>query len=65
MEKYFYNVKTHRLHIKGYCRETKMLPYDVKFFNSEDEALAFDGRAVGLCKLCQKNREQGRKLYKE
>lgn len=57
-EKYFYNTKTHRLHIVGYCRESKMLPYNVKFFETEDEALAYDGRAVGLCKLCQKAREK-------
>ena len=55
---YFYNKKTHCLHIKDYCRESKMLPYDVKFFDSENEALAYDGRAVGLCKMCQKKREQ-------
>lgn len=57
-KKYFLNKKTHRLHIYGYCRETKMLPYSVEFFDTEDEALACDGRAVGLCKLCQKKREQ-------
>lgn len=57
-KKYFYNIKTHRLHIYGYCRESKMLPYNVRFFETENEALAFDGRAVGLCKICQKKREQ-------
>ena len=54
MEKrYFYNAKTHKLHIYGYCHHSKCLPYDVKFFDTYDEALAYDGRAVGLCKLCQ------------
>lgn len=56
--KYFYNTKTHRLHIYGNCRESKMLPYNVKFFETENEALAFDGRAVGLCQICQKKRDQ-------
>ncbi len=58
MDIYFYNVKTHRLHIKGLCKESKMLPYNTVFFSSENEALAFDGRAVGLCKLCDKKREK-------
>ncbi len=56
--KYFYNERTHRLHIMGYCKESKPLPYHVRFFNTEDEAMAFDGRAVGLCKTCQKKREK-------
>jgi len=47
-KKYFYNVRTHRLHIYGNCRESKQLSFDVKFFNSLDEALAFDGSAVGI-----------------
>ena len=57
-KKYFYNDKTHRLHIWGYCRESKIKPYDIKFFDSYDDALAYDGRAVGLCKLCQKKDNQ-------
>lgn len=51
---YFYNLNTHKLHIKGYCKESERLPYNVKFFDTYDEALAHDGRAVGLCKICQK-----------
>lgn len=61
MEKrYFYNTRTHRLHIAGCCKESKLLPYNTKFFDTYDEALAFDGRAVGLCKNCQKkdNKQQ-------
>ena len=54
---YFYNTKTHRLHIRGLCKESKVLPYSVKFFDSENEALAFDGRAVGICKICLKAKE--------
>ena len=56
--KFFYNERTHRLHISGYCKESKPLPYHVRFFDTEDEAMAFDGRAVGLCKNCQKKREK-------
>lgn len=59
-KKYFYNARTHRLHICGYCKESKLLPYNTKFFDTYDEALAYDGRAVSLCKNCQKkdNKEQ-------
>lgn len=56
--KYFYNERTHRLHIEGYCKDSKILPFHVRFFESEDEALAFDGRAVGMCKICQKKKEK-------
>lgn len=52
-KKYFYNMKTHRLHIRGCCRESKALPFNTKLFDTYDEALAFDGRAVGLCKTAR------------
>lgn len=55
-KKYFYNAKTHRLHIKGYCRFSNSLPYNTVFFDTYDEALAYEGQSVGLCKLC-KNKE--------
>ena len=58
---YIYNTNTHTLHIEGCCphalRTAAKLP-NIMYFNSEDEALAYDGRAVGLCKLCQKKREK-------
>lgn len=58
MEKIFlYNEKTHRLHIKGYCCHVKGKTGFLEF-DSEDKALAYDGRAVGMCKLCQKERER-------
>lgn len=56
---YIYNLKTHTLHIEGYCHYAKKgLPVSMKVFNSENEALAYDGRSVRLCKLCQKQREK-------
>ena len=55
---YFYNGNTHRLHIKGLCKESKPLPYHVRFFSTYDEALAFDGRSVGLCKVCKKKQDE-------
>ena len=57
-EEYLYNRKTDTLHIRGYCQHTKGLCADYIMFTTEDEALAYDGRAVGMCKLCQKRREQ-------
>ena len=59
MEKKFaYNPKTGKLHIRGYCCQTKGTPYGFIFFETEREALAYDGRAVGMCKICQKKREK-------
>ena len=56
-EVFLYNEKTNRLHIKGYCQYTKAAINLIQF-NREDEALAYDGRAVGMCKICQRKREQ-------
>lgn len=50
----FCNNRTHRLHINGYRRESKRLPYDTIFLNTYDGALAYDARVVGLWKMCQK-----------
>ena len=61
-KKYFYNNRTHRLHINGYCRESKRLPFDTIFFDTYDEALAYDARAVGMCKLCQKKENQKKEV---
>lgn len=57
-EKYLYNQNTHTLHIKGYCTHSKGERTGYIVFDSEDEALAYDGRAVGMCKICLKQREK-------
>ena len=57
-ELFLYNTKTCTLHIKGNCQYTKGACTEYMPFNSENEALAYDGRAVGMCKLCQKKREK-------
>lgn len=56
--KYMYNPKTNRLHIEGYCCHTKGQKTEYIPFDSEDEALAYDGRSVGMCKLCQRERNK-------
>ena len=55
---FLYNPKRHTLHIKGYCQHTKGSCAEYSVFETEDEALAYDGRAVSMCKLCQKKREK-------
>ncbi len=61
-EKYVYNLKRHTLHIEGYCHNArKGMHYDdtlYKCFSTEDEALAYGGRSVGMCKLCLQKREK-------
>ena len=54
---YLYNTKTGKLHIKGFCIHTKGSSTGFKEFKSESEALAYDGRAVGMCKHCEKARD--------
>ncbi len=59
MTRYIYNTKTHVLHIEGYCPNANASKItSIKIFSIEDEALAYDGRAVGLCKKCQRKREK-------
>lgn len=53
---YIYNIRTNKLHIEGYCVHSKN-SNETKKFNSEDEALAFDGRAVSMCKICQRKKD--------
>ena len=58
-EKFIYNKKTCKLHIAGYCKyvaDKVKLP-DYEYFDSEDDALAYGGRALGMCRVCQKKRE--------
>ena len=61
MSKYIYNKDTGKLHIKGYCRYTKYILTRYREFDTEAEALAYDGRAVGLCKECEREREKRNK----
>lgn len=56
--RYFYNEDTHRLHIDSYCKVSKSYPCRVRFFDTYDEALAYDGRAVSLCKNCAKKENE-------
>ena len=58
MTKYIYNTKTCKLHIKDYCQWSKGIVYNSLLFDSEDEALAYDGRAVSFCKICKNKREK-------
>lgn len=62
-EVFLYNTNTRTLHIEGYCQHasTRM---GYLIFASEDDALAYDGRAVGMCKLCMKKREKDMKERK-
>lgn len=55
---YFLNTKTGTLHIKNYCKYTNSPPYEIAFFDTEDEALSYGGRAIKMCKDCQKKKEE-------
>lgn len=57
-EEYLYNTKTDTLHIRGYCWHTKGLCTEYLSFATENAAMAYDGRAIGMCKLCQSKREK-------
>jgi len=56
--RFLYNSKTNKLHIRDHCTHSKGDCPKYIFFETEDEALAYGGRAVGMCKICQKEREK-------
>lgn len=58
--KYIYNPKTNCLHIEGCCCHAKPMPEYI-VFNNENEAVEYDGRAVKVCKICQKNRDKNKR----
>lgn len=57
-EKYLYNPGSHTLHIVGYCHHTKGIKPGYIPFNTQDEAVAYDGCSVHMCKTCQKERDK-------
>ena len=64
---YIYNIKTHTLHIEGFCHCTskdRSYGSGYKCFSTEDDAVAFDRRTVSMCKLCMKKRDKIIKLQK-
>ena len=54
----FVNVKTGKLHYTGLCSQSKMKPFEIRYFDSENEALAVYGRALSICKNCTKKRDK-------
>ncbi len=64
-KQFFLNMKKGKLHITGYCKESKIKPYDIQYFDSEDEALAVMGRAMSVCKFCSKERNKRLQAVKE
>ncbi len=55
---YLYNEKTGTLHIKGFCCHTKGNCQEFKNFNSYNDALAYDGDSIRMCKTCEKKKEK-------
>lgn len=58
--KFVYNKNTCKLHIQGFCPHSNCThsTANIIIFDSEDEALRYDGRAVSMCKICQQKREK-------
>ena len=56
-QKYFYNTKTRTLHIENFCHITRAKPFNIEYFSTEQEALAFAGRTLRMCAICQRKRE--------
>ena len=57
-KKYFLNTKTNKLHIFGKCHHSNSLPSNIKYFDTENDAVTYAGRAMSMCKICLKNRDE-------
>ncbi len=55
---YIYNEKTGTLHINGFCMHAKSGKTAYKIFKTYNDALAYDGNSVRMCKICEKKKEQ-------
>lgn len=51
------NSKTPTMHVFGLCRQTKPRPVPIRLFDSPEELIAYAGRPLRLCALCQKELE--------
>ena len=56
-KQYFLNKNTGKLHICDLCKESKVKPYSIEYFDTEDQALAFAGRRMSWCGTCLKKRD--------
>lgn len=56
--KHYLNTQTGTLHIDGYCRFTNPVPKEYLKFDTEEEAHAYGGLSIGLCKFCLNKRQQ-------
>ena len=52
------NEKTNIMHIYGCCQQTKPRSVPIRLFDTPQEAEAYAGRPLVLCKLCQKSAEK-------
>lgn len=55
-KKFFLNENTRKLHIVGGCCQSKVLPYQIKYFETEDEVIAKETRYFSYCKICFKEK---------
>lgn len=53
---YSYNQGTHILHITNCCANSSGVDYIQ--FDTEDEAVKYAGRELGMCKICMQKREE-------
>lgn len=58
MKQYLFNPNTGTLHIYGFCCHAKHTPAHYKCFDTEQEVYQYAGRAVKICKICQKEKEE-------
>lgn len=56
--KYFLNTRTSVWHIKGYCPQSKYLPYHIEWFDNEADIYKCAGQRAMPCKICQKKKEE-------
>lgn len=56
--KYILNANTGALHIADFCYQTKVSMAKPKIFETEEEAYAYGGKFIHMCKLCEREKEK-------
>ncbi len=59
-KQFFLNETTRKLHKTGGCRQSKILPYKIKYYETEDEVIEMETRYFSYCKDCFKSKEKER-----
>lgn len=63
VKEYIFNPRSKALHYRGYCPYVKGESEFFRYYDTEDEAVKAEGKALHTCKTCMDNREKKNQKY--